>query len=99
MKVNLQCGSCGRKLRKGSSRRSLVFDPADGSVSLALVCLRCCLRTLSVVIPPATTIAPLCKVCKKGLASICAGCHDRSESHCRELTKSNVILRRERDAE
>lgn len=82
------CTSCDRSLRKGSVRRAWVVT-ADG-FKYGMVCARCALRSVVVVPPAPTTVAPTCKHCRKALASVCSGCFDRCQSHVRELTAANV---------
>lgn len=87
----MNCGACDRKLRKGSMRRSLVLT-SDGAIRSALVCSRCALRAVAFVVPPPTTVPPICASCKRGLAKVCEECARRLASNVRELAASNVAL-------
>ena len=92
------CPSCNRNLRRGKGRRAWVMDP-DGTIKSGVVCLRCAARAVAFVVPPATTVAPLCCVCKRDTAAVCAGCFGRQAESSRELTKANVALRARLESE
>ncbi len=84
------CVSCERVLRKGGARRACVLT-RDGAVN-GLCCLRCALGAIPIVIPPPTTIAPLCACCKRGRATTCSACVRALEQNVKELTHANVLL-------
>ncbi len=86
------CPSCGRALRRGKGRRAWVMEP-DGCIKSGIVCLRCAARAVAFVVPPPTTIPPLCGVCKRAHAAVCVGCYGRISESARELTNANVALR------
>lgn len=85
------CESCERKLRKGSTLRALVLTP-HGEVKRGLVCKRCQLRSVRVVVPPPVTVPPLCCECKSAPAAVCKGCHHRVVDHVKGLSAANVAL-------
>ena len=92
------CSSCGGGLRKGSARRVLVAGA--GGIAPAIVCSRCALRAVAIVVGAPVEIAPLCGVCKRGASAVCAECYARSSANSRELLAANVALattRRRRD--
>jgi len=92
-KKKRQCVSCDKPLRKGVSRRALVL--VRGEPIMGLCCIQCVLGMVPIVVPPPTTIAPLCKCCKRGHASVCAACIAALEQNVRELTKANITLQQE----
>ena len=85
------CASCSRNLRKGSSRRAWVIT-SHGELASGLVCARCALRAVAFVVPPATTVPPLCSQCRGAPASVCAGCHERVCNAVQEVTGANLVL-------
>lgn len=85
------CSSCGGGLRKGSARRVLVASAAGG-IAPAIVCSRCALRAVAIVVAAPVEIAPLCGVCKRGASCVCAECYARSSANSRELLAANVAL-------
>jgi len=87
----ITCGSCLKGMRKGTARRALVWE--DGTMVSRLVCTRCRLRAVAFVVPPPTTIAPLCKCCKKDRAQVCGECFEGLLRHIKQLTAANVALR------
>jgi len=89
-----RCVSCERPLRKGSMRRASVWTK-EGIVN-GICCTRCALTALSVVIPPPTILAPLCKCCKRSRATTCDDCVTKLERHVNELTRANVELGKEK---
>ena len=89
-----RCISCDRPMRKGAMRRAWVLT-RDGAIN-GLCCTRCALTALPIVIPPPTTVAPLCACCKRGRASTCNDCVGKLERHVNELTRANVELGKER---
>ncbi len=89
------CSSCPRKLRRGSARRVWIMTP-DG-IELGIVCKRCALRAIAVLVPPPATVAPLCACCKRGRASVCVACMERLEQQVRELAAANVLLAARRE--
>lgn len=91
MKPRRNCHSCDRPLRKGGGRRAWVLT-SDGAVAAGIVCIRCALRAIAFVVPPATTMPTLCSSCKRAHASVCGGCAERLRSNVRELTAANVAL-------
>jgi len=88
------CTSCGRDLRKGSARRAVCLG-ADGKIETGLVCKRCALRVIAMVVPPPVTIAPTCYSCKRELAKHCQHCVDALRQNVQELTAANVRLQQE----
>jgi len=85
------CHSCDRRLRKGSVRRAWVLSP-DGHIASGVVCKRCALRQIVLVVPPPTTVPHLCSKCRKEVASYCLGCVQGLEQNVRELTHANVLM-------
>lgn len=85
------CKSCNRSLRKGSTRRALVLEP-DGSIAAGLVCARCALRAVAFVVPPPTTIAPLCGRCKREPAAVCGSCFTSVSNNVIHLSAANAAL-------
>jgi hypothetical protein len=85
-----QCISCDEPLRKGVARRALVL--LRGEPVIGLCCIKCIIGMLPIVIPPPTTIAPLCACCKRGRATTCDGCVRALEQNVKELTHANVLL-------
>jgi hypothetical protein len=67
------------------------MDP-DGTIKSGIVCLRCASRAVAFVVPPATTVAPLCGSCRKERAAVCVGCFARAHANVRELSAANVAL-------
>jgi hypothetical protein len=57
-----------------------------------LLCRKCILRSVSLVVPPHTTVAAPCVACGRRAAAICAECHDRTARNVRELTNANIAL-------
>jgi hypothetical protein len=78
-------------MRKGTARRAWVLG-AEGDIALRVVCARCALRSIGVVVPPPAQIAPLCSECKREPARVCACCYVRAISHTRELLAANAAL-------
>lgn len=74
------------------------MDP-DGTIKSGIVCLRCAARAVAFVVPPATTVAPLCCACKREVAAVCTGCFARQAESAREVTKANVALRAKLESE
>jgi hypothetical protein len=92
-KKRRQCISCDKPLRKGVARRALVL--VRGEPIMGLCCIQCVIGMVPIVVPPPTTIAPLCVCCKRGRATTCGACISALEQNVRELTKANVILQQE----
>jgi len=67
------------------------MDP-DGTIKSGVVCLRCAARAVAFVVPPATTVAPLCASCKREPAAVCVSCFARHQGQVRELAAANVAL-------
>jgi len=87
------CTACERHIIRGrGARRAWVMDP-DGNLAYGLVCVRCAVRAVAFVVPPATTVAPLCGSCHKDRAAVCVGCFARAHANVRELSAANVALR------
>lgn len=86
------CESCERPLRKGKARRAWVLD-GHGGLKQGVVCTRCALRAVSVVVPKPTTVPTTCVLCKKELACVCRGCYNGAASNVRELSAANIALR------
>ena len=86
------CGNCGGKTRKGMARRAWVL--ADGVLKPARICAGCFGKSVPVVTPPPTTLAPACATpgCKAGRAKFCEVCVDALARSNRELTASNTVL-------
>lgn len=89
--MSRRCASCDRPLHKGKSRRAWALG-RSGELAQGCVCKRCVLRAVVVVPPAATTVSPLCACCKQGVASVCAGCHGRSQKNVVELVRANVRM-------
>ena len=89
-KRKASCAACERPLRKGFARKAWVLT-RDGAVH-GLVCVRCAFGALPFVVPPPTTVAPVCSCCRRALASVCGGCAERLGASVRELTAANVAL-------
>lgn len=90
-KKKRRCTSCDRALRKGSkNRRAWVISP-HGELESGIVCSRCALRAMAFVVPPPTTIPPLCSQCKGAPASVCGSCHDRVCKAVASTMKLNVL--------
>lgn len=86
------CQSCDRPLRKGSVRRAFVLL-GDGTIASGLVCQRCSLRAVALVVPPPVTVAPPCSLCHKEPSRVCGTCAERLGSHVRELLAANVAMK------
>lgn len=84
-----RCGCCTRK--SPSLKRALVFAP-EAPPEIKLVCRRCRLWAMPVVVPPPIQVAPLCSSCGKERASIGPGCVSRLADQITELTRANVRL-------
>jgi len=85
------CASCERALRKGAARRAWVLSP-HGELKQGTVCTRCALRAVTVVVPPPTTMAPACSLCRRNAAEVCAGCYNAAAHNVRGLSAANVAL-------
>ena len=88
------CASCDRALRKGTKNRRAWVVTAHGELESGIVCSRCALRAMAFVVPPPTTLPPLCSQCKRGPASVCGGCHERVCKAVKDTLGANVVLDR-----